>query len=71
MTIARELGKFPHEVGRMPFSDARDLADDLGRVPPLHVALAAFAGFKTPEATEQMTMADVSRMKAEMEAING
>jgi hypothetical protein len=27
MTLAREFGKFPSEVGRMPFSDARDFAD--------------------------------------------
>jgi hypothetical protein len=30
MTIARELHKFPAEVGRMPFGDAREFMDYLG-----------------------------------------
>ena len=52
MTIARELSKFPHEVGRMPYSDARDMAEWMGEL----------AG-ASRQTAEPMTPADIRAMR--------
>lgn len=57
MTLARELGKFPSEVGRMPFSDARDFVD--------------WIGGKSKPAASRMTPSDFRALREKLGAVNG
>jgi hypothetical protein len=60
MTIARELHKFPHEVGRMPYSDAREFIDYLGG-----------AVVPAPPSDTDMTPEDFGKLRSIAESANG
>jgi hypothetical protein len=45
VTIARELEITLSEVGRMPFSEVMDFAEDFNRFPPRHVSAAISIGW--------------------------
>lgn len=67
--IARDLGRFPHEVDEMPFSGAVELADDWKRYPPAHVLAAVQAGVKPPRDEDddeggELTEEDVRELRA-------
>lgn len=44
LTIARDLGRTPEEAGRMPLSDAFELADSYREAPPVHLLIAGYLG---------------------------
>jgi hypothetical protein len=65
--VARDLKKFPHEVSRMPYRDARDLAEMWREFPPEFVCARIVARYTPPEGeapSSEMTADDIRALKA-------
>lgn len=62
--IARDLSRFPHEVSRMPYRDAIDLADTWREFPPVYVLTRVIARYSPQGAAEDMTPDDFAELRA-------
>jgi hypothetical protein len=63
--VARDLLKFPHEVGHMPYRDVCDLVENWRQFPPVHVlARALVPGFKPEEREADMSLEQLQALHA-------